>query len=162
METNNNNQAFIKVLNRAISASEELRTLLKTEMQLLASREFDNLSTVLTQKVNIIDLLEELEVQRSNLLASLGYSTDIDGTKSFLADNESDAELTTSWKKLMDLVKECQIINQSNGMVVSKNQAQIQQAMQIISGGQNKGSSDTYNNKGVQSYSATGRDLSKA
>ena len=162
MERNQNTQAFIDVLNHAISASETLRDLLNQEMQLLASREFDNLSTVLTNKVNIIDQLEDLENQRSKILIAQGYSADVDGTKSFLADNESNQDLTNSWKKLMDLVKECQIINQSNGMVVSKNQAQIQQAMQIISGGQNKGSSDTYNNKGVQSYSSSGRDLSKA
>ncbi|THB72481.1 MAG: flagellar protein FlgN [Gammaproteobacteria bacterium] len=162
METKINRQAFIDLLNHAISASEELRQLLKKEMQLLASREFDNLSTVLTHKVTIIDQLEELESQRSNFLINAGYSADVEGTQSFLADNKDNNELTNSWKELMDLVKECQVINQSNGMVVSKNQAQIQHAMQIITGGQNKGSSDTYNKNGVQSFSSSGRDLSKA
>ncbi len=162
MDINKNIQAFIDLLNNAIRASEELRQLLNTEMQLLASREFDNLSTILTQKTNIIDQLEKLELQRSELLAKVGFTTDIDGTKAFLEDNKDNIELTNSWKSLMDLIKECQIINQSNGIVVSKNQAQIQQAMKIITGGQNAGNSDTYNSKGIQKYSSTGRDLSKA
>ena len=162
MEKKNDIQAFIDLLNNAISASEKLRELLKKEMQLLASREFDNLSEVLTQKTNIIDQLEKLETQRSELLVSMGYSNDVEGTKSFLANNKESNELSRSWKDLMDLIKECQIINQSNGMVVSKNQNQIQQAMQIITGGQNNRGGDTYNNKGVQNYSSSSRDLSKA
>ncbi len=162
METNKNLQAFIDIIEHAINASKELQQLLNQEMHLLASRKFDELSTILTKKVNIIDQLENLEKDRSNLLTNEGYSADVQGTKSFLNDNKDNKKLTKSWKDLMDLIKECQIINQSNGMVVSKNQTQIQQVMQIITGGQNKGYSNTYNNKGKQSFSSQGRDISKA
>lgn len=161
MNTDNKIQAFIKLLQDATSASTDLQKLLKQEMQLLASRKFEDLNEVLTQKMEIIDQLESQDKKRSELLSSAGYSADETGTKNFLSDNKSQ-ELTSAWQELMEIIKECQIINQSNGMVVSKNQAHIKQAMNIITGGNNSGTNDTYNNKGVQSYSSSRRDISKA
>ncbi len=161
MNTDNKIQGFIKLLQDATYASTNLQELLKLEMQLLASRKFEDLNEVLTKKMKIIDQLENQDKMRSEFLSSAGYTADEVGTKKFLSDNES-SELAEAWQKLMDIIKECQVINQSNGMVVSKNQAHIKQAMNIITGGNNSGSNDTYNNKGVQSYSSSRRDISKA
>ncbi len=161
MNTDNKIQDFIKLLQDATYASTELQELLKLEMQLLASRKFEDLNEVLTKKMKIIDQLENQDKMRSEFLSSAGYTADEVGTKKFLSDHKND-ELAEAWQKLMDIIKECQVINQSNGMVVSKNQAHIKQAMNIITGGNNSGSNDTYNNKGVQSYSSSRRDISKA
>lgn len=161
MNTDNKIQAFIKLLQDATSASIDLQKLLRQEMLLLASRKFEDLNEVLTKKMNIIDQLEEQDKKRSEFLSSVGYSADESGTKKFLSDN-NDQKLTLAWQELMVIIKECQVINQSNGMVVSKNQTHIKQAMNIITGGNNSSTNDTYNKKGIQSYNSSRRDISKA
>ncbi len=158
----NNADLFKSLLLQAEEETTKLSIILKDELEIITSQNFDSLASILADKLKIADNIEKLEKQRSSILSKTGYSTDNDGTTQFINECDNSAELQALWQKLINSIKHCQMMNQANKMVVDKNQKQIRRVLEVLTGQGSNQPNETYSRTGNKTSSFTGNEISKA
>lgn len=146
-------QALYNLLQEDKITSEKLLAALHQERDLLTQRNYEALSTVLSDKSLLLNELEKRSADRQAFLKRAGF----DSEKSLLSAAEREHPLVANtWKELAAQWEKCQNENQVNDQIVRRTRIVIQRVLDILHGQPDLGK--TYNPRGESSngYSSKG------
>ena len=128
----------------------------------IAANDVDALNSVLQQDISPVEALEELELQRQNLLSVYGFDYGKDELEKCIAwcDRENQAEL--GYQQLSDALSQLKHSIQINDLLVSKGKKRIRRALQLLTGQNNLQNTVTYTDSGETQESAEHRSIARA
>jgi flagella synthesis protein FlgN len=116
--------------------------LMKAEQKLLISADADGLARMAPDKLRLAQRAAELSRLRHKALAAAGFPAAEAGMEPWLAANGDDA-LRSQWKHLLDLTRDAKELNRVNGMLINKQLAHTQGALNALRGA-SAGAAGTY------------------
>jgi flagellar biosynthesis protein FlgN len=137
-------------------ATTRLIETLKQEQELLSGNgEADQIPDVISEKATIVAEMASLADSRHRILNALGLPASEDGMQLWVDQqgNESDKEL---WNALFDLAQTARELNRLNGLLVGRQLAINQGAMNVLQG---KSNGNFYGPDGQSSMRTSGRPL---
>jgi flagella synthesis protein FlgN len=105
--------------------------LMKTEQQFLISADADGLAGIVPNKLQLAQRAAELSRIRHKALAAAGFHAGEEGMEPWLAVGGSDSA-RNEWNRLLDLAREAKELNRVNGMLVNKQLAHTQGALNAL------------------------------
>lgn len=109
--------------------------LMKTEQQLLISADADGLSSLTPKKLQLAQQAAALARLRHKALGAAGFLADEAGMTPWLAANGND-DARGQWERLLELTRQAKELNRVNGMLVNKQLAHAQGALNALRGEQ--------------------------
>ena len=150
-------QALYTILTEDKKTTELLISALNHERDLLTSRNYESLSSALTDKSLLIQQLEKRSDDRQTFLQTAGFAAE----KDLLAAAEREQPLVANaWRELAALWQRCQDQNQINDQIVRRTRIVIQRVLEIMHGQPDLGK--TYNVKGESHKGYTGKAIASA
>ncbi|KPK38137.1 MAG: hypothetical protein AMJ69_09220 [Gammaproteobacteria bacterium SG8_47] len=119
----------------------ELKALLEQEHRALSDQDADELNSVSIAKRDLarsIDILEHKRLARADAQSS---------------------QTSQSWHQMVELARECERLNQVNGLIVHSNQRRIRQALGLLRA--NISAGETYSADGSTTLDSTSRSLAQ-
>ncbi|PKA71958.1 flagella synthesis protein FlgN [Pseudomonas baetica] len=127
---------LLQLINDDFAPAQQLLELLQTESIALHGRDMPLLEEILARKQALIILLEQHGRKRSEILASLGLSTDRQGLEQLASQSSIGEQLMTQGDALTDLIAQCQAANAKNGQSIQIQQASTANQLKILTGGE--------------------------
>ena len=127
--------ALSTLIESAVEQTKELYHLLENEQQALLSEDHEALENLIEQKLRVSQSLDHVEIQRQEIMANAGQSTDNAFMPRFLLANQANSEfkpLLMSWGNLMAWLKKSASQNQLNGILLEKQRQHVQRALNIL------------------------------
>jgi flagellar biosynthesis/type III secretory pathway chaperone len=150
-------QLLHTLLSEDKSTTEALVTALSYERELLTSRNYDALTSALTDKALLIQQLEKRSQTRQKFLQNAGFESE----KELLATADiKQPKIASAWRELATLWQHCQTQNQVNDQIVRRTRIVIQRVLDILHGQPDM--SRTYNLKGESHKGYTGKAIASA
>ncbi|WP_028451344.1 flagella synthesis protein FlgN [Chitinilyticum aquatile] len=115
-------------LDAELEQLEQLLGLLKKEQQLLTERKLDDLIPLLEEKTTQLRHLENRSQARRQAFAKLGISDQAGPIRSWLHTHQSN--LLPKWEQLLDKARMAELLNRTNGQLISTRQEIEQQFLQ--------------------------------
>ena len=150
---------LLQLINDDLAPAEHLLSLLQDEGVALQGRDMQTLETILARKQSLIILLEQHGRKRSEVLASLGLTTDRSGLESLASHSSLGEQLLLQSDALNQLLAQCQAANVQNGQSIQTQQAITANQLRILHGGE---APTLYDARGSTSMLAKPRALSQA
>lgn len=116
------------------NAITQLKALLVRERELLTTRDHQQLSKILEQKLPLVDLLNSHAQIRQQILRNQGLSTNASGWHEFLQRNPQTQALCDGWNKLIGEFSECQALNSINGKLITRSGKTIDHLLNLLRG----------------------------
>jgi flagellar biosynthesis/type III secretory pathway chaperone len=152
--------AFTQILSQEIEQTQSLLALLQKEYQLLKTPADPDLKSLLEQKRQQLQAVENSVKHHNRLLSDHGLTPDRRGTEQLLRECKANPELLEQWQTFSRLLGECQKQNEINGGAVKLNQHHVAQALDILRGIAT--SDKTYGPAGETRPNSTSKSLGKA
>ena len=114
--------------------------LMKTEQQLLVSADADGLSNLTPKKLQLAQQAAGLSRMRHKALGAAGFTAGEAGMEPWLA-ADANGDLRAQWDRLLELTRQAKELNRVNGMLVNKQLAHTQGALNALRGEQGGASS---------------------
>lgn len=111
-----------------------LKQLLLRERELLETRNQDELSAIVEQKSQLVDMLNQNARTRQNLLRNLGLATDAAGWDLFLQRNTLTLPLRDGWQQIVRDFSECQALNDINGKLIARSRQTLDHLLGLLRG----------------------------
>lgn len=111
-----------------------LKQLLLRERELLETRNHDELSAIVEQKSQLVDMLNQNARARQNLLRNLGLTTDAAGWDLFLQRNTLTLPLRDGWQQIVQDFSECQALNDINGKMIARSRQTLDHLLGLLRG----------------------------
>ncbi|MFO8003316.1 flagella synthesis protein FlgN [Thioalkalivibrio sp.] len=137
-----------------------LESALEREMAALSNRDVDALNEAVARKHQAAQSLERLTQAQTGLLQAGGFDSDGSGMEACLRDWDHEGVAQPRWHRLQEVMGRCRHLNQVNGGVVHAHQQQVQQAIQILRGGESR--TELYDPRGRTVSDGPSRHISKA
>ena len=137
-----------------------LKQLLLRERELLEARNRDELSAIVEQKSQLVDLLNQNARARQTLLRNLGLTTDAAGWDLFLQRNTLTLPLRDGWKQIIQDFSECQGLNDINGKMVARSRQTLDHLLSLLRG--KVAAPSLYTAMGTQTQQNTSYTVAKA
>lgn len=150
-------QSLYALLNEDKQTTELLINALNHERELLTTRNYEALTSALTDKSLLIQQLEKRSNDRQKFLKDSGFQTEKDLLAA--ADREKPV-VAAAWRELAALWKNCQAQNQVNDQIVRRTRIVIQRVLDIMHGQPDLGR--TYNVKGESHKGYTSKAIASA
>jgi flagella synthesis protein FlgN len=129
---------------------------LQHEQDLLSGNgDADKIPEIINDKANIVANMATLADQRHKTLAALGFIAGENGMQSWIEQHGS-AEDKQVWEELFALAQSARELNRLNGLLIGKQMAINQNAMNILQG---KSNGSFYGPDGQSSLRSSGRPL---
>ncbi|AKZ62993.1 flagellar biosynthesis protein [Herbaspirillum hiltneri N3] len=129
---------------------------LQQEQDLLSGNgDADKIPDIINEKANIVASMATLADQRHKTLAALGFTAGENGMQSWIEQHGS-AEDKQVWEELFALAQSARELNRLNGLLIGKQMAINQNAMNILQG---KSNGSFYGPDGQSSLRSSGRPL---
>jgi len=129
---------------------------LQQEQDLLSGNgDADKIPDIINDKANIVANMATLADQRHKALAALGFTAGEHGMQSWIEQHGS-AEDKQVWEELFALAQSARELNRLNGLLIGKQMAINQNAMNILQG---KSNGSFYGPDGQSSLRSSGRPL---
>lgn len=144
---------IIQILDNELGASKELLDLLKAEQAHLIAMDTDALNVVTEQKTHLLARMTEMAALRSAAFAQHDLGTTAPAIGSRLAALGTKA--LSLWNDLIVVATEAKELNRTNGVLIARQMANNQIALQHLQTGANAGR--LYGPNGQSSTGATGR-----
>jgi len=158
--SNGNIQSFVAGLEAERAAFQEFVELLKSEENALLQGDIDRLAALAQLKSDRLVELSQLAHQRNSHLLSQSLTADPSGMALWLQANATVAPTAReAWKRLLELAKTAQQLNQSNGAMIQQRLVNNQKALAVLQATANHAS--LYGPDGQARTSSTGRPLGK-
>lgn len=124
------------LLDKQLTLTTKLHTLLLNENEKLHSRQGDFIETSANEKQPIILNIDTLNQHWLSLLELEGADIDIEGINIFLNDYDKSkaTNLLYLWENILNMAKKCQRLNTINGATLTLQNQVTQQAMAILRG----------------------------
>jgi flagellar biosynthesis protein FlgN len=129
--------------------------LMKTEQQLLVSADADGLSNLTPKKLQLAQQAAGLSRMRHKALGAAGFTAGEAGMEPWLAVGDSGAA-RAEWQRLLEITRQAKELNRVNGMLVNKQLAHAQGALNALRGEQG-GAASVYGPGGQTSGFGTSR-----
>ncbi|MCR4509561.1 flagella synthesis protein FlgN [Pseudomonas sp. GLN_6] len=142
-----------------IGTAEQLLELIDTEFQALSDRDLPRLQSILTEKLPLLSLLDQHGKERSQLLVSLGLSSDRKGLQALAAQSSQGSVLLERGDQLNALLERCQAANLRNGRLIRSSQASANSMLSILRGNETP---SLYDSRGSTARIGQQRPLSQA
>lgn len=156
----NSNERFIADLTLERQAFKEFCELLQTEQETLLKGDVDRLVTLAQVKSDKVVSLNRMAENRSRYLASQSYSANQHGMDDWLKARPGRvSQVGDTWHELLELVKQAQQLNQSNGILIQQKLRHNQQALVVLQAAANQAS--LYGPDGQTQTARTSRPLGK-
>ncbi len=124
------------LLTQCVAEACLLEQALEREGAALARRDLDGLHDAIAQKRQHVATLEQASQAQNALLRSHGYETNAHGMETCLRDWDQEGQLRSVWERLAEVMQNCRRLNQINGGVVESSRHRVEQAIQILRGGE--------------------------
>ncbi|MCW8825204.1 MAG: flagellar protein FlgN [Gammaproteobacteria bacterium] len=153
-------QQISDLLDEELRQTHQLRLVLEKEQDAVKTKDIDAMNITLTRKLELLEKLDGLDIERKSLLQQAGYDNSKSGFESLLKSTPSD-DLVKKWQELEHEVAECRELHQVNTQILEIGQRQVQQVLGILLGEQSA-ESDTYNQSGSKESALTTHTYAKA
>lgn len=127
---------MLEALQQELSALERFVALLQQEQDALVAGNVDALLALSQDKLGKAEQLNALGKQRVTRLQQAGYSGDSAGMTAWLDDKPAIQQQT--WERLLELAREAQRLNQTNGKLIQTHLQHNQQALNTLLGAANQ------------------------
>jgi len=107
--------------------------LMQKEQQFLISADADGLAALVPGKLQLAQRLGDLSRMRHRALAAAGFPASEDGMEPWLAVGGNHAH-RVDWDRLLDATREAKELNRVNGMLVARQLAHTQGALNALRG----------------------------
>lgn len=145
-----------------LSAFTTLRDVLVAEQAALLASDVELVSRYTHQKAKLVEQLGAYASSRADELARLGFERSASGVKAWLGAHKerSAIDLQMIWQELVDVARDTQSMNESNGNLVLTRMQHNQGALDALHGAARRLS--LYGPDGRNDYSPGNRDLGSA
>ncbi|MBU0592523.1 MAG: flagellar protein FlgN [Pseudomonadota bacterium] len=157
----NSDAAFAALIKAEFGGFQEFHLLLQQEQGALIKGEADQLLRLAALKSELIEKLAGLSAQRSLYISAAGCENNSSGVAAYLDSIKAQTETRELWSKLLDLARDVDQINSTNGILIDTHLRHNQQTLSVLQSAANP-SSSLYGPNGQISGSASGRRLDKA
>jgi len=154
-------QQISQLMDEELRQTAQLRLILIEEQDAVKTKNIDAMNGTLTRKLEVLEKLEELDIERKSLLQQAGYDSSKSGFESLLQTTASSDALMEKWHKLEQEMAECRELHQVNTQILEIGQRQVQQVLGILLGNQGE-EVDTYDQTGSKNASLTTHTYVKA
>lgn len=120
----------------------QLKSVLEREHRALSEQNADEVTALAAEKRDLARRIDILEHKRTSA-----------------AGPRKTADASTHWQNLLGLARECEQLNQVNGLIVHSNQLRVRQALGLLRA--NVTTADTYSADGSAGISARSRSLAQ-
>lgn len=159
MHSQRTQQSLQDVLTREVQCSELLLACLATERAALAKRDIPALEQTTAEKLQYTEELEQLEQQREQLVAGLGFAADSESLRRCLKSLPQASTLMQLWQQLLTNIDACRTGNLTNGGILEAGRQHVEQALLILRG--QSGTPALYNPSGDRPTNLGQRELGK-
>lgn len=149
------------LIEREAAGAMRLVEALLREKSALAANDSDGLNAATTEKTALLGQLELLERDRRKLLQRVSFGATHADMQLFMArlalnveTNSLSRILLQNWQQLTATMQQCRDLNLANGRVVAAMQTRVQQALNLLRGGQ--GTVATYGRTGSTQLTGAG------
>ena len=149
-------------LEEGTNQAQRLMQLLNDERAIISSNDGHALEEIATSKEKLAQEIQASTVICSQRLEQAGYTANNRGLAEYFqrCPETHSKHLKTTWKKLQNLLKECQDKNRINGKLLGNSQRRIKQALSILQG--KPVDEDLYGRGGETVQQSTGNTLTHA
>ena len=148
-----------RILDRSLECANRLLDLLRDERSALQSQDTEQLRAVTASKEQCVQRLESLEAERRSLCAAAGHGGNKAGMKDMLAWCDRSSAVTRAWNRLLQRIRQCDALNQTNGAVGRVRYEHVMSALAVLSG--NSGGGALYGPEGEQTGRLERRALAR-
>ena len=127
---------LLQLINDDLAPAEQLLGLLQEESIALKGRDMVHLEYILARKHSLIILLDQHGRKRSEILASLGLTTNRKGLEGLASHSSVGEQLLSQSDALNQLLAQCHAANQLNGQSIQTQQAITANQLRILHGGE--------------------------
>ncbi|SDU85658.1 flagellar protein FlgN [Pseudomonas mucidolens] len=127
---------LLQLIIEDLAPAQRLLELLQEESLALHGRDMRLLEDILARKQSLIVLLEQHGKKRSQILLSLGLTTDHDGLQQLASHSSVGEQLRAQSEALNQLLLSCQEANALNGQSIQIQQATTANQLRILHGGE--------------------------
>jgi flagella synthesis protein FlgN len=153
--------AFAVLIKAELDGFQEFHQLLLQEQGALIKGDTDQLLRLASQKSELIEKLAGLGAQRHGLITTAGGTNNASGITAYLDAIKAQASTRERWGKLLDLAREVDQLNSSNGILIDTRLRHNQQALSALHSAANPAAS-LYGPDGQISAATSGRRFDKA
>jgi flagella synthesis protein FlgN len=121
----------ITTLREEQQVMQDLRSLLEQEQHYLMKAVIEKLEDVAAQKSKLVTRMAQLSSQRHSALAAAGFPAQEEGMEAWLAVAE-EPEAARLWSGILALTREAKEFNRLNGMLINKQMAYTQGALNAL------------------------------
>ena len=159
MATPLNPKTVNQLITGDIEACKALIALLEREQQALKERNPDELGVILEEKIPHLNLLEQSAQARTQWSQC---TTPEEASAAWLSmlDELNNSDIKERWQELKDLLKQCQVKNEVNSKMLTRNQKVFGRLLDIMRG--QSSSNKLYNATGITSGPARSQIVGKA
>jgi len=122
-----------KMIEQDLAISRQLLSLLEQEKLTTQKRDFDQLKTIVEEKVHLLDNLESHAKTRSDWLSSLNQAATEENWSHFI-NNLGIPVLKEQWQEVTGNLNRCQQVNEINGKLLVRNRQIYSQLLQLLRG----------------------------
>jgi flagellar biosynthesis/type III secretory pathway chaperone len=127
-------QSLHRLLQQETSAMQKLSVALQAEHNAILGRDTDALEQIVGEKLLAVNLVVELEQERTSLMESAGYRASTDGMLHLLKWCDRDDQLSAAWQQLLSIAGECREQNRLNHQQAEISSRYIHQALCVLRG----------------------------
>lgn len=139
---------------------QEFHRTLQLEQDALLKGETEVLLELAPRKTQLIEKLSAMSAERQRGLAAAGHENNQAGMVAWLDAMGADAATRKLWQELLDLAREAERVNRSNGILIDTHLRHNEQALAVLRAAANPGG--LYDTKGYISGTPGGRSRDKA
>lgn len=123
---------FIANLQAELVAVKAFNEILQKEQRTLVNGNAEDLDYLASEKERLIEQLTNLNKQRNQFLSSLGLLTDAGGMQKLFLSDDTYAESSKIWQKLLELVAITSQLNKTNGTIINTRLQHTQRSLAAL------------------------------
>jgi flagella synthesis protein FlgN len=152
---------FAALIKAEYDGFQEFLQLLQQEQGALIKGDVDQLLQLAASKSELIEKLAGFSAQRIKCISAAGCESSASGVAAYLDTIQAQAATRELWGKLLDLAREADQVNRSNGILIDTRLRHNQQTLSVLHSATNPAAS-LYGPDGQISGAAGGRRLDQA
>lgn len=153
--------AFAALIKAEFGGFQEFLQLLQQEQGALIKGDADQLLQLAARKSGLVEKLAGLGTRRTGCITASGCENSASGIAAYLDAIQARTATRELWGKLLDLAREADQLNRSNGALIDTRLRHNQQTLSVLHSAANPAAS-LYGPDGQISGAASGRPLDKA
>ena len=153
--------AFSELIQAELEGFQEFHRVLQRNRPRSIEGDVDQLLQLAPHKSELMEKLSGFSAERNRWLTATGLENNASGIAALMDAIQADAETRESWRELLDMAREAEQINRTNGTLIDTRLRHNQQALSVLKTAANPGTS-LYGPDGQISAASSGRQFDKA